>query len=216
MGRKRQRDDPVQDIYRDVSKILLRGPARTPGTPHSFFESSYDVHVLSTKLVLHTHSNGLCVLTCGQVPSQTIKSIEFLVRPLHESSAAERRKLQASTLKKGVESNTLPSVVLPTTKVANLTLNDGTVQPVFAGIWGTLIENNHNLSPELLQRDPLLDGYIAIIHPATGSFPPRTLDQSLLETKGPKKSCTDSINIQTHDNQSDTINIQTHDNQSDT
>jgi hypothetical protein len=42
---------------------------------------------------------------------------------------------------------------------------------VLCGVWGTVLEVNANLSPELLRRDPALDGFLAIVLP-TGPFPP--------------------------------------------
>ena len=194
MGKKRQREDPVQEIYQDVTSITPRPVTGLPGTPHSFFAQSYDVSVSSSKLVVHTHANGLCVVTWHQQapPLQEVMSIEYLIQPAPDKSAAERRKRQATLLKRGVLPNTLPGVVLPTTIMANVEMDDGTVVPVFAGVWGTVVEINDNLTPELLQRDPLLDGYFAIIQPATGAFPPRTLDRTSDETGGSKKICTDT------------------------
>ncbi|KAI2504675.1 hypothetical protein MHU86_9785 [Fragilaria crotonensis] len=196
MGKKRQREDPVQDIYRDVISIAPRPDTGNPGTPHSFFASSYDVCVLSSKLVVHTHANGLCVVTWKQDLSQRVVSIDYLIQPAPDKSAAERRKRQAALLKRGLLPSTLPGVVLPTTVMANLTLEDGTVLPVYAGVWGTVVEINDNMCPELLQRDPLLDGYFAIIQPVTGGFPPRTLDRTCDETeaKVSKKICAQSYN----------------------
>jgi hypothetical protein len=42
---------------------------------------------------------------------------------------------------------------------------------VLCGVWGTVLEVNANLSPELMRRDPALDGFLAIVLP-TGPFPP--------------------------------------------
>ena len=194
MGKKRQREDPVQGIYQDVVSITPRPVTGLPGTPHSFFESSYDVCVLSSKLVVHTHANGLCVVTLNHhmIPSQGIVSIDYLIQPAPDKSAAERRKRQAALLKKGVLSNALPGVVLPTTVMANLVLDDGTILPVYAGVWGTVVEINDKMSQELLHRDPLLDGYFAIIQPGTGPFPPRSLDRTRDETQSNKKICADA------------------------
>jgi hypothetical protein len=196
MGKKRQREDPVQEIYQEVTSITPRPVTGNPGTPHSFFASSHDVCALSSHLVVHTHANGLCVVTWNQELSQRIVSINYLIQPAPDKSAAERRKRQAALLKRGIQSSTLPGVVVPTTVMANLMLEDGTVVPVYAGVWGTVVEINDNMSPELLQRDPLLDGYFAIIQPATGAFPPRTLDLTWDKTEadGNKRICTQSIN----------------------
>ena len=50
---------------------------------------------------------------------------------------------------------------------------NGSVMTVMAGVWGILMEINHNISAALLERDSLLDGYVAVILPA-GVFPPLT------------------------------------------
>ena len=56
---------------------------------------------------------------------------------------------------------------------------DGTVVtstttiPFYACVWGTIVELNPEIlvRPNLLFDDPLMDGHLAIIHPA-GTFPP--------------------------------------------
>jgi hypothetical protein len=192
MGKKRQRQDPVQEIYQEVTSIAPRPSTGLPGTPHSFFASSYDVQVLSSTIVVHGHANGLCIVCLNQVPASNVKSIDYLVTAAPDCSAAERRKRQATLLKKGIQSKTaIHGIVLPTTILANLVLEDGTIQPIHAGVWGTIVELNDNMSPELLRRDPLLDGYLAIIQPATGAFPPRTLDLLRGDEGGNKKTCND-------------------------
>jgi hypothetical protein len=52
-----------------------------------------------------------------------------------------------------------------------MTRENGTTIQIPAGVWGTVLELNTNVTPELLKKDPLLDGYLAIIMP-TGPFPP--------------------------------------------
>ena len=46
-----------------------------------------------------------------------------------------------------------------------------TTVPLRCCVWGSVLEVNPNLSPQLLQKDPLLDGYLAVILPS-GRFPP--------------------------------------------
>ena len=45
--------------------------------------------------------------------------------------------------------------------------------PFYACVWGTIVELNPEIlvRPNLLLDDPLMDGHLAIIHPA-GMFPP--------------------------------------------
>jgi hypothetical protein len=94
-------------------------------------------------------------------------------------SAAEKRKRQSKMLRGGKVEHT----VTPTTVIANLVLtkNDTsgetegeTVEvPLYAGVWGTIVELNHGVTSRLLMEDPLLDGYLAVILPS-GQFPPPT------------------------------------------
>ena len=46
------------------------------------------------------------------------------------------------------------------------------VLPIYAGVWGSLLELHTSLTSTQLTQDPLLDGYVAIILP-TGPFPPK-------------------------------------------
>lgn len=196
MGKKRQRQDPVQEIYQEVTRITPRPSTGFPGTPHSFFASSYDVKVLSSTIVVHGHANGLCIVCLNRAPVLNVRTIDYLVTAAPDCSAAERRKRQATLLKKGIHSKvTIDGIVLPSTILANLVLEDGTIQPIHAGVWGTIVELNENMSPELLKRDPLLDGYLAIIQPATGIFPPRTLDPLHRDEGGNKKICKDDDRV---------------------
>lgn len=137
--------------------------------------------------VVHTHVNGLCVVTAGDVstwlvplyPNHTIVSIEMVAKEPPSCSAAEKRKRQSKMLRGGKVEHT----VTPTTVIANLVLtkNDTsgetegeTVEvPLYAGVWGTIVELNHGVTPRLLMEDPLLDGYLAVILPS-GQFPPPT------------------------------------------
>lgn len=45
---------------------------------------------------------------------------------------------------------------------------------LYSCVWGTVLEVNARLNLEILKKDPLLDGYIAIVLP-TGPFPPPPL-----------------------------------------
>lgn len=180
--RKRPQQDPVQEIYKSVESIVPLTTEQEPGTPQCFFAESHHVHVVgndTVPLVIHSHANGLAVVTLGEeVAPKNIKSIEYLIKPAPDGSQAERRKRQGALLKKGLKSTNLPGVILPDTVLVNLHLGDGTIQPVHAGVWGIVVEINDHLTPALLSRDSMFDGYIAIVQPAAGSFPPRSLQLS--------------------------------------
>ena len=51
--------------------------------------------------------------------------------------------------------------------------NNNNMINLYACVWGSILELNRSISPNVLANDPLLDGYLAIILP-TGSFPPTT------------------------------------------
>lgn len=46
------------------------------------------------------------------------------------------------------------------------------VLPIYAGVWGSLLELHTSVTSAQLTQDPLLDGYVAVILP-TGPFPPK-------------------------------------------
>lgn len=193
-GKKRKlQHDPYQETYYDNVSVVAREPTGRPGTPHSFFQSSFDVVVsvsnsdqytktckqedatkertatrIHNKLTVHRHANGLCIVTLGENISSDIVSVKYLVQPGSECSNAERRK-RLSKVSKG--NGNVSGAVTPSTPIMELTDAAGTVISVLAGLWGLLIEINLNMSVELLERDSILDGYIAIILP-TNAFPP--------------------------------------------
>jgi len=141
--------------------------------------------------VVHQHVNGLSMVTAGElsIPSSKIlRSIRYLAKEAPSCSNAAKRKRQAKMLKgKG----NVEHVVNPSTVIAELILEDRTsadtnsasetvvtekpkttIIPLRACVWGTILElNSTALTPDVLLRDPLLDGFIAIILP-TGKFPP--------------------------------------------
>ena len=150
---------------------------------------------VSLSQVIHHHVNGLCIVTVGETlpPASSqvkIQSIEFVVSEAPPSSAGEKRKRQSKLLRGGGggggggannDSNNnklMKGIVTPSTIIANLKVIDNdtattTTIPIYACVWGEVIELNHKLtsSLDILQKDPLIDGYVAIILP-TGKFPP--------------------------------------------
>jgi hypothetical protein len=142
--------------------------------------------------VVHRHVNGLCIVTAGeQHLTNTKGQVTFQVEQASACSNGQRRKQQAKMLKRGVESqrhatnhnnnnhnshhdsNNNVGMVTPNSILAQLTLENGGTVSLRACVWGTVLEINNNLTPSLLEKDPLLDGYLAIILP-TGTFPPPT------------------------------------------
>jgi hypothetical protein len=193
-GQKRKRGDSYKSAYAGIS-FETRESSGRPGSPHRFFNSSYQACISpeigsndkpvgesesqsltnETKTsasplaqVIHHHSNGLCIITAGETIPSSIKSIQFLVSESPQCSAAEKRKRQAKMLK----GSNVQGVVSPSTVIAKLELESGESVPIYACVWGAVLELNRELTPQVLAQDPLLDGHLAIILPS-GTFPPR-------------------------------------------
>jgi len=150
--------------------------------------------------VVHKHVNGLCMVTVGELsipPSKTLKSFRILAKEAPSCSNAEKRKRQAKMLK---GRGKVDHVVTPSTVIAELVLEDrasgeekkmdtenpktATI-PLYACVWGTILEvNSSALTPDVLLRDPLLDGFIAIILP-TGKFPPTNKASEVINSNPP-------------------------------
>lgn len=199
MGKnKRKRgDDAFKNAYQGVT-ITPRPSSGRPATPHSFFKHSYDVEVnnqenkqiedsqqstCNGRVVVHQHANGLCIVTIGDLNDQKIKSIDYQVKESPSNlSANERRKRQSKLLRGGTVEDS-QGITSPNTILARVTLDSDEIVNIPAGVWGSIMELNSNITPELLMQDPLLDGYLAIILP-TGSFPPKFRHKGSDDTNG--------------------------------
>jgi len=101
-------------------------------------------------------------------------------------SAAQKRKRQTKML----QGQKVEDAVSPSTTLAELELESGEKIALKACVFGTIIELNKNLTPEVLNDDPLLNGFLAIILPS-GSFPPRERqDQGAKESSHQSQSKT--------------------------
>lgn len=157
-------------------------------------EQSPARHILP---VLHKNANGLVVVTVGvgvgsDVSSMTDSSallptltgVDVAVSEAPADSLGGKRKKQAKMLK----GKSVQHVVQPRDTIAALRFggegnnNDDENETksaetphgdthVLCGVWGTVLEVNPHLTPELLRTDPTLNGYLAIVLP-TGPFPP--------------------------------------------
>ena len=174
-GKKRRRsDDALTKAYEGVTYTPIVSTGR-PGTPHCYFRESYEVdlgnHEDEPKQVAHVHVNGLVVVTAGNSSwtSQGIESVDVLVKvaDVASQSAGNKRKQKAKMLK----GKNVNDAVFPKDKLAVIRTKDGKEVQSRCCAWGSVIEINPNLSPNLLQQDPLLDGYLAVILPS-GPFPP--------------------------------------------
>ena len=149
-----------------------------PGTPHCYFDESYRVRVVGESEalfgafspVIHRHSNGLCIVTAGDVERFEIDSVRVLLE-----AAADQK--QDKTSRKDNVSN-----IRPTDTLAEIGIKGGDRLLVPSCIMGTVIEINQSVTPMLLSKDPLLDGFLAVIRPA-GLFPPKK--KRTIETTDP-------------------------------
>ena len=187
MGRRNNRKRPFGETIRNEyssTTFATRQSSGRPRSPHRFFSSSYTVKGSTQqtttspntiiKQVVHKHVNGLCIVTAGETIPSSVMSIKFVVNEAPASSAAEKRKRQAKMLK----GSKVEDTVSPTTKIAELKLEDGTVIPLSACVFGTILELNKSLTPEILKDDPLLDGFLAVILPS-GDYPPPNNDETM-------------------------------------
>lgn len=194
--RRREEESSFAKAYDGVTFIPVTASGR-PGTPHRYFRESYTVHFANDKdessgppeaiacqqQVVHVHVNGLVVVTAGTLSSSSsskidednlIEAINFHVQvaDVASQSAATKRKQKAKMLKgKKVDDSVKPMDHLATIKFKNE--NEVKEIQLRCCVWGSVIEINPNLSPSLLQEDPLLDGYLTVILPS-GPFPPRS------------------------------------------
>jgi hypothetical protein len=188
-NRKRPFGESSKIAYSSISFEARESTGR-PRSPHRFFSSSHTATVskdtekgvpedtqkdqnaatsaFNINQVVHHHVNGLCIVTAGEKLPPSIKSIQFVAREAPACSNGEKRKRQAKMLKGGnVEHSVTPSTV-----IAQLELENGETIPLYACVWGNILELNQSLTPEVLVDDPLLDGYLAVILPS-GNFPPK-------------------------------------------
>ena len=173
MGRNKRKRPFGETIRKEYSatEFETRKSSGRPRSPHRFFFTSYTVSSpdnTSIQQVVHKHVNGLCIVTAGETIPSSIQSIKFIAKEAPACSAGEKRKRQTRML----QGSTVEDAVSPCTKIAELHLQDGTVIPLLACVFGTILELNQSLTPEILQDDPLLDGFLAVILPS-GDYPPR-------------------------------------------
>lgn len=192
-SKKQKRKRPYGESRRIAYSSISFSPRESTGRPSSpqrFFSSSHsgtftdqgqeegegthnngggDASSLDITQVVHHHVNGLCIVTAGEKLPTGIQSITFVAKEAPACSAAEKRKRQGKMLKGGkVEDSVAPGDV-----IAQLKLETGETIPLYACVWGTILELNHSLTPQVLLDDPLLDGFLAVILPS-GNFPPET------------------------------------------
>jgi hypothetical protein len=166
-------------------------------------ESTATPRTAISKMRVHQHANGLCVVCLDdEIDSITEMNgnedcrVEFTVSEIPDLSLAQKRKRGAKQLRgkkhSTAESDLDVGSVLPTTtlcEIVKTTKSTTDTMPTAATpttrstiaipccVFGSVLELNHGITPSLLQSDPLLKGYLAIVLPA-GTFPPAPLPPS--------------------------------------
>eukprot|EP00978_Attheya_sp_CCMP212_P043988 scaffold296631_cov48-Attheya_sp.AAC.1 len=176
--------------YSGIAAIQHRPLPDQPGTPHSFFETSYTVEftpteegsatevVVATSQILHQHPNGLCIVTAGDALKPFLSKEAEIAKVEFCSSQADGVEVTGGKRKKKrkMEKKISAGGQGPSDALALVTLTDGRTIQLNRCVLGDVLELNHRLADplnsSLLLTDPLLDGYIAIIVPK-GPFPPR-------------------------------------------
>jgi hypothetical protein len=175
-GNKKRKQDPYKTAYQNFTYTPIPSTGR-PGTPHRFFAESYDVvqkNGGSLTMRIHTHRNGLCVVTAGDGEKRScVESFEMHSKEAPASSAGAKRKQQSAMLRGKERSDT----VRPDHVLCTLLSETGEKEELPCAVWGTLLEINPRLSVNLLRDDPLLSGYLAVVLP-TGPFPPPSMENS--------------------------------------
>jgi hypothetical protein len=167
--------------FREVP--MLADPPQ-PGTPHSLFQKTFvdDASLMQ----VHQHVNGLCVITAGTAllqdnNSDPPTSIEFQVEELPDSLSSQQKKRKhdfSASAKQPSSSSShhnnnkkKPGFVTPSDTLLKVEKADGTFLHLPCCVLGRVVELNQLLSPDVLYKDALLKGYLAVISPQ-GSFPP--------------------------------------------
>jgi len=176
--------------------------------------------------VVHRHLNGLAVVTAGNSDGGgdggELASAEFLVKQAPAQSQGEKRKKQAKMMRSGGKGKEIEHSVRPGDDLAVLRYStaapggDGGKEPqalqqqqqqqqhqerrVPCCVWGTALELNARMvkDPGLVDRDSLLEGYLAVILP-TGPFPPpenTTASSATAKTPSNSNACEEALNAQ--------------------
>lgn len=192
MGKKNRKRPYGETTKKQYASTCFeqRSSSGRPRSPHSFFETSHEISFkdiptdsaymkYAIKQVVHKHRNDLCIVTAGENIPSTLEATKVVAVEASACSAAQKRKRQAKMLKgQEVEDSVSPSTVL-----AELHLTSGEIIPLYACVFGTIIEVNENLTKENLTDDPLLNGFLAIILPS-GSYPPKHISHDEHDDQG--------------------------------
>jgi len=188
----------VPEISNHITKCKV---SHQPGSPSSVFQTSYQVslssknsiaitsteniaqtqtqtqtqtHASATKSnpvlsdqIVHCHQNSLCIITAGNsiMKDCKITKIEYLKTVDPTKTGGKNKK------RKGMKMS--HTAVQPSDPLVKIHYSNDSTQLLYSCVYGTLLEFNSRLiqTPLLLQKDPLMNGYLAIILPLR-PFPP--------------------------------------------
>jgi len=197
-SRKRSKNSEALSMYKDWEFVKWEH-SNKPGTPHRYFQDVYTVRRKVNGLggeqcyeqVVHRHANGLVIVTAGNTISAVLRNLNkycdqvaistfmFHLNTSDSPISVGGKRKKARKMKSGqLQSET----VQPDDILATVLLNNGESIELKCCVAGTLLETNINLAAtkddlesqqrcnSLLENDPLIDGYLAIILPL-GDFP---------------------------------------------
>lgn len=186
--REKEEGDANKNTNKESNEVVV---ANINACDDSTATETHKIQSTTMEQVVHHHANGLCIITLGDSLAKAkaqhdknkqqhdnenkdemiISGIEFIAKKALGSSAGEKRKHQGKMLRGKSAAQQQQGVVTPATILANIRFENGQIQPIYACVWGNILELNEKVTPEQLQKDPLLGGYLAVVLP-TGPFPP--------------------------------------------
>jgi len=145
------------------AKMLKKGP-RPSSKGKNNINSSSSGNTNSSN-VAHNNNDGIVTPTT-MIAKVTVRiTTRRREKPLTQNATPTGNNETQN--EKGNEQEEIENDQQDVTTVATITI------PFYACVWGTIVELNPEIlvRPNLLLHDPLMDGHLAIIHPA-GTFPP--------------------------------------------
>lgn len=163
--RKDRRNEKVKEAYASLRfRELPAADPPIPGTPHMLFLKSFVEE--NSGMQIHQHANGLCIVTAGSALKELPVGFEFQVKETPQGESKKLKKIKHQGPKADQE-----GFVSPSDTLLKVESKDGTNKNLPCCVLGRVFELNTLLTPDLLWKDPLLKGYIAVIQP-DGVFPP--------------------------------------------
>ena len=157
------------------AKMLKKGP-RQPTTKGNINSNRTSSSITSSDSVVDDHNDGIVT------PTTMIAKVTVSVTSRRRAQQITQNATLTGDNKKGLKNEYINEQDEEIqgdrhdgdkAEVVTITTTTTTTIPFYACVWGTIVELNPEIlvRPNLLVDDPLMDGHLAIIHPA-GTFPP--------------------------------------------